>query len=164
MNFLEKIANVATGGLAGEIVGLVKSYFPPDMPPEKKAELQVAIERLAMEREKNTNDAARDAEAVINERIKSYEGTAQDVLAVPFFGPVMVFLRGGQRIVIGYGTVYLDYMVFSGSWTLKDGTQESCFWIINFLVLGFLFGERALKNLAPLLTQIMQSKGVKNGG
>lgn len=158
MSFFGKILEVATGGLAKEVSGLVQAYFPPDMSPEKKAELQVAIERLAMEREKNANDAARDAEESINERVKVYEGTAQDVLAIPYLGPVMVFLRGGQRIAIGYATIYLDFMVFSGSWKIDGGTLESCFWIINFLVLGFLFGERALKNVGPLLAQIMQAK------
>lgn len=164
MSFLGKIASVLTGGLAKEVFGVIKDYFPPDMSPEKKAELQLQIERIVMEREKNANDAMRDAENAINERVKSYEGTAGDVAAIPYLGPIMLFLRGGQRIVIGYGTVYLDFMVFSGTWTLKDGTQESCFWIINFLVLGFLFGERALKNVGPLLAQIMQAKGGKNGG
>jgi hypothetical protein len=161
MSFFGKILEVATGGLAKEVSGLIQAYFPPDMTPEKKAELQVALERLMMEREKNANDAARDAEEAINERVKIYEGTAGDLSTIPILGPVMLFLRGGQRIMIGYGTVYLDFQVFSGTWKLEGGTQESCFWIINFLVLGFLFGERALRNVAPLLTQLMQAKNGK---
>ena len=156
--FLEKLADVATGGLASTIFEAVKTYFPPDMPPEKKAEMQIAIERIAMEREKNVNDAIRESEQAINDRIKIYEGTASDLTAIPVLGTIMLFLRGAQRPIIGYVTIYLDYMVFSGQWKLLPGTQESCFWIINFLVLGFLFGERALKNVAPLITEIMQAR------
>lgn len=55
----------------------------------------------------------------------------------------------------------MDFMVFSGAWKIDEfvkivgnntiGTNiESAFWMINFLVLGFLFGERAMKNVLPL--------------
>lgn len=158
MSFLDKIVDVATGGLAKQVMDTVKAYFPPDMNAQQKADLQVSLERIAMEREKNTNDAIRDSEEALNERIKMYEGTAQDVLAVPILGPIMVFLRGAQRICFGYGTIYLDFQVFSGGWKLEAGTQESCFWIVNFLVLGFLFGERAIKNVGPLIAQILSAR------
>lgn len=158
MGILEKIAGIATGGLAKEVFGMVKAYFPPDMPPEKQAELQLELERIAMQREKNTNDAMREAEQAINERIKVYEGTASDLSAIPVLGSVMLFLRGSQRPIIGYATIWLDYQVFSGGWNLMPGPQESSFWIINFLVLGFLFGERALKNVAPLISEIMAAR------
>lgn len=158
MAFLEKIADIATGGLAKEVFGMVKAYFPPDMPPEKQAEVQLGLEQIAMQREKNVNDGVRDAEQAINERIKVYEGTASDLAAIPILGAVMLFLRGAQRPIIGYATIWLDYQVFSGVWKLEAGPQESSFWIINFLVLGFLFGERALKNVAPLISEIMAAR------
>jgi len=158
MDFLSKIANVATGGLAETILDAVKTYFPPDMPAEKKAELQIAIERLAMEREKNANDAAREAEQAVNDRLKLYEGTAAELATIPVLGPIMVFARGALRPLIGYATIWLDYNVFAGTWRLEPGAQENCFWVINVLVLGFLFGERALRNLAPVL-QVLTSRG-----
>lgn len=155
-DFLTKIANVATGGLAGTILETVKAYFPPDMPAEKKAEMQISIERMVMEREKNAADAARDAENAFNERLRQYEGTAAELATIPVLGPIMVFLRGAQRPIIGYATIWLDYNVFSGVWKLEPGAQENCFWVINALVLGFLFGERALRNLAPVLQTLTQ--------
>jgi hypothetical protein len=158
MGFLDKLASVATGGLAGAVLDVVKTYFPPDLSAEKKAEMQVAIERLAMERERNTNDAIRDSEQAINERIRAYEGTASDLASLPILGPIMLFLRGAQRPIIGYATMYLDYQVFSGTWELTPGQQESAFWVINLLVLGFLFGERAVKNVAPMITGMVQAR------
>ena len=45
----------------------------------------------------------------------------------------------------------------SGGGTVLPGSEymglESAFWLVNFLVLGFLFGERAMKNVLPLLRQ-----------
>jgi hypothetical protein len=135
---------------------VVKTYFPPEMSPEKRAEMQLALGRLELERERATNDAIRDSEQAINERIRAYEGTASDLSSLPLLGPLMLFLRGAQRPIIGYATIWLDYQVFSGAWELAPGQQESAFWVINLLVLGFLFGERAVKNVAPLLTNLMQ--------
>jgi hypothetical protein len=155
---LDKVISVLTGGLAGQILGTVEKYFPPDMTPEQKASATIAIERLAMEREKIANDAAKEAEQALNERIMEYEGTASDLKALPVLGPLMVFLRGAQRPIIGYGTMFLDYQVFSGMWKLASETEQSCFWIINALVLGFLFGERAIRNVAPFVAQMMQKK------
>ncbi|MCR4300745.1 MAG: holin family protein [Sulfuricaulis sp.] len=156
----DKIIGALTGGLAGQIFDTVKAYFPPDLSPEKKAEAQLALERLALDREKNANDAAREAEQSINERIREHEGTAADLKTLPILGPLMLFLRGAQRPFIGYGTMYLDFQVFSGAWKLASETEQSSFWIINFLVLGFLFGERAVRNVAPILAQMMQKKAV----
>ena len=49
------------------------------------------------------------------------------------------------------GVLFFDLNVFSGAWPLSpDSRVESCFWLVNFLVLGFLFGERSLANLLPL--------------
>lgn len=158
MGFLDKLADIATGGLGSAVMDIVKTYFPPDISPEKRAQMQVELERLAMEREKNTNDAIRDSEQAINERIKAYEGTAADLASMPILGPLMLFLRGAQRPIIGYATIVLDYQVFSGAWKLAPGEQSSAFWVINLLVLGFLFGERAVKNVAPLIQNMMQAR------
>jgi hypothetical protein len=155
---LSKILNAATGGLGGTIIDLVKEYFPPDMDPVKKAELQIAIERVAIEREREANAAAAAAEQAINERIASYEGTASDLKALPVLGAVMLFLRGAQRPLIGYATMYMDLQVFSGAWKITDPQQTSAFWIINVLVLGFLFGERAVKNVAPMLAELIPAR------
>ena len=53
-------------------------------------------------------------------------------------------------------------MVFSARWKMEDlvasvgdntigRNVESAFWVVNLLVLGFLFGERAAKNVLPML-------------
>jgi len=44
-----------------------------------------------------------------------------------------------------------------GRWQLSE-QQESALWVINFLVLGFLFGERAVQNVAPLITDLLEKR------
>ena len=51
-------------------------------------------------------------------------------------------------------------MWFMGRWQLNP-QQESALWVINFLVLGFLFGERAVQNVAPLIAEIMAKRAGK---
>lgn len=93
-----------------------------------------------------------------SKRVAELEGTASDLKSLPFIGRIMIFLRGSQRPTWGFGVLYFDFMIFSDQWTLIPGTQESAFWIINFLVLGFLFGERATKNILPLVTQFLATQ------
>ena len=146
-NLLSKAADFFSGGLGTAIVDGVKSYFPPSMSEAEKAELSMRINESA---NKQANEAARivnEERAEFNQRIKDMEG------------PIVIFLRGCQRPVWGYATLYMDFMVFSDKWSTLTETQESALWVINLLVLGFLFGERAIKNIMPLVSQYF--KGAK---
>lgn len=151
------IANVATGGLAKEIISKVSEYFPPDMSAEQKAVMELEIQKLTFAREVAVDKAIEAAEDSVNKRIEIYEGTAKDLLAVPIFGALMLFLRGSQRTIWGFATIYFDY-----EWLVKNlqlsEQQQTALIIINLLVLGFLFGERAVKNLAPLITDMIAAK------
>ena len=152
-NLLSKAADFFSGGLGTAIVDGVKSYFPPSMSEAEKAELSMRINESA---NKQANEAARivnEERAEFNQRIKDMEGTAKDLKSIPIVGPLVIFLRGCQRPVWGYATLYMDFMVFSGNWSKLSEMQESALWVINLLVLGFLFGERAIKNVMPLVAQ-----------
>ncbi len=157
MGFLSKVADAFGGSLVKDIIGVAKEYFPPDMNPEKKAELELKLGELALNKQRQLDQAILESEKAITDRIASLEGTAQDLRAVPIVGPLMLFLRGMQRQVWSYGAIYCDFMWFSGKWDLTD-QQESAMWIINFLVLGFLFGERAIQNVMPLFIEMRKQK------
>lgn len=157
MGILSKITDALGGSFVKEIVGVAKEYFPPDMSPEKKAEMEIRLSELAMEKQRNIDMAILESEKAITDRIASLEGTAQDLRAIPIIGPIMLFLRGMQRQVWSYGAIYCDFMWFSGKWELTQ-QEESALWIINFLVLGFLFGERAIQNVMPLFIEMRKQK------
>lgn len=161
MSLFDKIVDAATGGLGSDIVKTVSSYFPPNMSEEQKENLRLAAANLELTREKQVAATAVEAEKNVTDRIAQLEGTATDLKGIPVLGPIMLFLRGAQRPVWGFATIYLDYCVFSGSWQLTDPVIINCFYVLNFLVLGFLFGERAIMNVLPLVTQLLAAKKVK---
>lgn len=158
MAIFDKIASMFGGGLVDSVLDTVKAYFPPGMTPQQEAELRLNIERMAFEKQKQADAMLADAERQVTERISLLEGTATDLRAVPIVGPLMLFMRGIQRPVWGFAVLYADMMWFSGKWGVMTAQQESALWVINLLVLGFIFGERAVANLAPIISEVMASR------
>lgn len=157
MGILEKLGDIVGGSLFKEAKEIVMAYWPPEEPPEKKLELQARLNEIELTKARQIDQAIAEAEQRITERIALTEGSAQDLRAIPIVGPVVLFLRGLQRPVWGYATLFGDAMWFMGKWQLNE-QQESALWVINFLVLGFLFGERAVQNVAPLIAEIMSKR------
>lgn len=157
MSFLAKLTEVVSGSLFKEAKEIVMAYWPPEITPEKRLEIQLKLDEAEAVKQRQINDALAESERMITERVTLLEGSAQDLRAIPVIGPLVLFLRGLQRPLWGYGTMYADSMWFMGLWTLSE-RQESALWVINFLVLGFLFGERAVQNVAPLLSELMKNK------
>lgn len=156
---LDSIVSIATGGLGKQITDLITAYFPPDMPAAQKLQLQMDMQKLENERAAAVGVASAAAEQALNERIAVYEGTAADLRTIPILGPIMMFLRGAFRPVMAYAVLYMDVMIYSAHWKLESGSQvETSFNVINFLVLGFFFGERAVQNILPLVTQFLATK------
>jgi hypothetical protein len=70
---------------------------------------------------------------------------------------VVIFLRGAFRPLFAYFTLYADYvyLIEGMSWTER---QETLLLAINLLVLVFFFGERAMKNVMPLIVKVFAAK------
>ena len=159
MSIFEKIASFFTGGAIKTISDVVMAYLPPDMSPEKKAEIQLAVAAQEANNKQAMLTIAYEMDKELNKRISDLEGTASDLKSIPIIGSILLFLRGAQRPVWGFATIYLDYQVFSKGWSFDIGSQAgSAFYIINILVLGFLFGERAIQNVMPYISQFKNGK------
>lgn len=155
---LNKLTDFVTGGLFKEIKETAMAYFPPDMSPEKKAEAERALTELGHRREMDAQKLIIEASAALDKRIAEQEGTASDLKSLPVVGRLVLFLRGLQRPTWGFGTLWMDVQwFFSGGIEFTD-KQETALILINLLVLGFLFGERAVKNLEPLIMRILDKK------
>lgn len=162
MSVLSKITGLfsgltGSGGIVETAANTLKAYFPPDMSPQQQAEFELKMKELDGRMVEIVAKAENDAAELLNQRIAEHEGTASDLKAIPFFGPLMIFLRGLQRPVWGFATLYMDFLWFA-EWTTLTGKQESALMIINVLVLGFLFGERAIKNVMPLVIKLFEAK------
>ena len=153
MNFLGKIANFVGGSLFKEIKDGVMSYFPPDMNPQEKAEAELKIQEFLHRKQIEANEILNDSAKQLDKRIAEQEGTASDLKSLPWLGRPILFLRGLQRPMWGFATMYMDNKWFFGRESFSE-QQETAMIVINMLVLGFLFGERAIKNLEPLILKV----------
>lgn len=149
----DKITSFLSGNLFGEIKDTVMAYFPPDMNPQQKAEAELKIQAFLHQKEMDTNRLLEEAAKQLDKRIAQQEGTAKDLKELPIIGRVVLFLRGLQRPLWGFFTMYLDYIWFTASPTYTE-QQQTALIVINVLVLGFLFGERTIKNLEPLIVKV----------
>lgn len=169
MSVLSKVTEFVGGDLFKQLKEGLLAYFPPDMSPQQKAELELQAERLFSEKQIEANKMLTEAAVQLDRRIAEQEGTAKDLLAMPVLGRLVLFLRGLQRPLWGFFTMAIDYLWFTApSSKIVDGMvvqvytdqQQTALIVINVLVLGFLFGERTIKNLEPLITKVF---GNNNG-
>lgn len=153
MGILAKVTSFLGGSIFKEIKDGIMSYFPPDMTPQQKAEIELKIQGLLNEKEAQANRVLSEAADQLDKRISAQEGSAKDLKGIPLLGAVIIFLRAAQRPVWGYCTIYMDYRWFFEVDGLSE-QQQTAMIIINILVLGFLFGERTIKNLEPLIMKV----------
>lgn len=158
MSILAKLTDFVGGSLFKEIKEGVMSYFPPDMSPQQKAETELNIQKFLMEKEVQANKVLQDSAAQLDKRIAEQEGTAKDLKTIPILGPLILFARGAQRPVWGFATLWMDSKWFFEVGLVFSEQQQTALIVINVLVLGFLFGERAVQNLTPMIVQVFGKK------
>lgn len=158
---MSKLIDFLTGGIGTELVkgvsSFIKGQFPDKLSEADQLAIQIKMTEIANEQVTKAADIARQESAEFNSRIKEMEGTAADLKAIPVLGPMMLFLRGAQRPVWSMGTLYFDYRWFTSGASF-DEQQSTALIVVNSLVLGFLFGERALKNLEPMIVKVFSKK------
>lgn len=155
-DFLKSLlGNVLSGDSLVKQLGDVADRFITTK--EEKAEFEKAIRELAHKQQLDLADIAHQADVEFNTRIKDLEGTAKDLLQAGRLGKIVLFFRGAQRPAWGWGVLFFDLQYFRGA--IELGTQgEALLYAINLLVLGFLFGERAVKNVAPILKEVISKR------
>lgn len=168
-------AGPKAGAVAEKVVGIAQAVTGKASPDEALAALKanpdlvlqfqkavldqkVQLEQIAAQRARDEAQADLDADNAMTERMAKLEGTAADLKGIPFFGPLMLFLRGSQRIVIGYGTAYLDYEWFTGGLGTLNDAQSRLMVAASLLVFIVVFGERAVRNVAPLIEGIFRAR------
>lgn len=158
MSFLSGLKDFITGdGVVSQIANLAKEYFPPDMSDLQKAEFMQKANELEHKKKMELADKISQSENDLTNRIAQLEGTAQELRTIPILGPVVIFLRGLQRLVWGYGLLYFDWLWLTAAVKISE-QAEGALLIMNLLILGFLFGERAIQNLSPLIERFLLAK------
>lgn len=153
MSLLSKVGDFLGGSLFKEIKETVTSYFPPSMTEQEKLRAEQQLQQFLHDKEIQANRVLNDAAAQLDRRIAEQEGTAKDLRAIPVLGSLIIFLRGLQRPAWGFMTMFMDWLWFFGDKEFNE-QQQTAMIVINVLVLGFLFGERTIKNLEPLIVKV----------
>ena len=153
MGVLSKVTDFVGGGLFKEIKDGIMSYFPPDLTPLQLAEIEKGMQDILHQKQIEANRVLNETSVQLDTRIKEQEGTAKDLKSIPIIGTIIIFLRGVQRPLWGYATLVMDWKWFFEVHEFND-QQQTALIVINILVLGFLFGERTIKNLEPLIIKV----------
>ena len=159
MKILKGITDIFTGGassVAAGVVDIVTEFIPSE---SKKTDLKLKLEGFLHKEKIELLEKTNEANQIFNKRISDMEGTAKDLKAIPILGSIIIFLRGCQRPLWGFACMFIDYQVLSANWEIADDPQRKALVIIiNILVLTFLFGERTIKNLEPLILKVFGMK------
>lgn len=161
MSIFSKITDIVGGSLFKEVKEGVMAYFPPSMTAQEKATAALEVDKFLHQKHMEVNGLLSQAATQLDKRIADQEGTAKDLKTIPIIGHIVIFLRGVQRPAWGFYTMYLDYVWFAGSGAAFSEKQELGLIVINLLVLGFLFGERTVKNLEPLIIRVFGGEKAK---
>lgn len=158
------IAQAATGAATPEAALQAIKTSPGAAAQFNQAIVAEKVRLADIDARRAAADAAADNEAdkLLTDRMSALDGTASDLKAIPYAGPVMLFVRGSQRIIISYGTAWLDYLYLTGAMPLND-IQSRMIFTATMLVFIVLFGERAVKNVAPLVIDLLRP-GQQAGG
>lgn len=147
---VKSLFSSGSDSIAGKIVDEVTKRLP--MTTEQKAQLEIAVKEVTHKQALEVMQMLNDTEAQFNKRIADMEGTASDLKSVPIVGHIILLLRGAQRPIWGFGVLYFDSLLFLKRFTLNPDDLSGVILVVaNVLVLGFLFGERAMKNVLPIL-------------
>lgn len=145
------------GGIVKSGLEFVNKRWPPNMSEKDRGEMEIVVKDMLHNQEMQLLEFGAQQDATFNQRIKDMEGTASDLKTIPFFGTLVLFFRGLQRPIWGFATLYLDFYWFTTNPKFTD-QQQTALIVINILVLTFLFGERAIKNLEPLIMKVFGGK------
>lgn len=156
MGFLKNL--LSGGGLVEKGLDFINKRWPPDMSDEQKAQMDLVIKQMLHEQEIELMGAAQADEEQFNQRTKDLEGTAEDLKEVRFLGPLVIFLRGAFRPLFSYATLYFDWVYFTTDTSAWTDRQETLLMAINLLVLVFFYGERATRNVLPVIINLFAQR------
>jgi hypothetical protein len=158
MGFLQGLLGFLKGDFVKNAMDFVNTRWPPDMSEAQRGQMELVIKEMLHQQAMDLAKVAREDEAAFNQRIVDLEGTAHDLKSIPFVGALIIFLRGAFRPLFAYGTAYIDWVYFTTNTAHWPEQQQTLLIAINLLVLVFFFGERAMKNIMPLITGAIVAK------
>ena len=142
------------------------------MSEKEEAEIRLSLKELEYKRQIESLGRWNEQERQFQEYVQSMEGTAEELMKMRFLGPLVIFLRAIIRPGWSIITIYMIVAILSGHWNLMAaaGGNESIaqqytslLWANTLIVSVTWFGERAVRNVLPLVEKLFLAKN-GNGG
>lgn len=188
MSLFDSIKKLLTGSnkdLTSKVIDVTKDYLPTDMTDKSKMDLNMAISQEIKNHELAILEQAHLETIEFNNQLKATEGTASDLLQAGLPGRILLFIRGSQRIIYNIAILVIDII-----WLFTDKIHLTTMQIpdpsypgklltvadpitsakltvlvtLNLLAMSFLYGERAFKNLTPMITTVVGMFVVRKTG
>ncbi|MGB1238833.1 MAG: hypothetical protein ACPG4U_11525 [Pseudomonadales bacterium] len=132
----------------------VAQSLPETLKQAEKELVALKVEALIDKQTSDLKIAHAQVKADVNARMQALATSTKDLEKVPILGSLGLLLRGLQRPIWSLALLFIDLKVLSGAWKVEEGSQlDAVFWLLNLLILGFLFGERAAKNVLPVINR-----------
>lgn len=161
MRLLSGLMGFLKGDFVKDAMDFVNTRWPPSMSEAQKIEMTAVLKDLTHQQAMDLAEVAQADETAFNKRTIQLEGTAADLKTIPVIGALIIFLRGAFRPLFAYGTAYVDWIYFTTDTSDWPEQQQTLLIAINLLVLVFFFGERAMKNIMPLITSALMARAPK---
>lgn len=158
MKLLKGLMGFLNGSFVKDSMEFINTRWPADMSEQQKAQMEIVVKDLLHKQTMDIAGVAQEDEAMFNKRTVDLEGTAADLKSIPYIGGLIIFLRGAFRPLFAYMTGYIDFIYFTTDTSAWSEQQQTLLIAINLLVLVFFFGERALKNVMPLITNVLLAR------
>lgn len=149
----------ADGGIIGSVKDLADEFIHTK---EEKNEFNLKMQEFVYRKQADAIEKSIEIEKGFNERTIKLEGTASELKGFGWLGKIIVFLRASFRPLFSYGVGFTAIMVFMGYYKLpEDESIKKLFNLICGIVIVFYFGERAVKNVIPLIGVYLGGSKIK---
>ena len=145
-----KLVDVVTGGVGDRVLDVIERQFPGKLSASEQAALQKELALIDNAKAVEANTAIQEAAETLNRRIAEHEGTASEIKDIWVIGPLIILARSMFRPTCSYVTLYIDYQYFKAPKAFPEDAGTLLL-VMNFIILGFWFGERTVKNLMPII-------------
>lgn len=122
--------------------------------------LEIQADKIADDFELAIRRQSSDESSEFHKFVIDYAGSAQDYKTIPFFGPLMLLIRGCVRPALTFATAYWDWIFFTSDTSAWTTEKILLLGKINIIVLAFWFGDRIINSsgAANIIDKIFAKK------
>ena len=139
------------------ITDIIFNKLPESVDEAERERIRSAIREAEHNREMGILDIFEERDLHFTKRVQGLEGTSGDLQQAGWPCRIVLFFRGVQRPFWGFVVLFMNYNVYVNGSAVPEGL-ERLFTAVTLIIVMFLFGERAIKNVFPLFDRYFGRK------